>query len=166
MKKAKKLIDEVLEKIIMAHEHDTNKQQAWDFVDELLSLVDKPINPQDDNVYITRRTNIKAILLELISAAFDTSATAVDSILSELIRNPRVMKKLQDELQSVIGMDRIVEEKDLRMLGYLDKVAEEGFRLHPVSPFMVPRECIRDTTIERLHTKESKNHSEGLGNRA
>ena len=146
-KKVTKSIHEVLEKIITEHEQDTNRQHR-DFVDMLLPLMNQPINPHDKHVYIMDRTNIKAILFDLIVAAFDTSATAIVWAMSELVRNPRVMKKLQEELQNVIGMDQMVEEKDLGKLTYLGMVVKEALRLHPVAPFLVPRECLEDTTIE------------------
>ncbi|KAF3438545.1 hypothetical protein FNV43_RR21308 [Rhamnella rubrinervis] len=146
-KKAAKSIHQVLEKIITEHEQDTDHQHR-DFVDMLLPLMNQPMNPHDKDVYIIDRTNIKAILLDMIVAAFDTSATAIEWAISELVRNPRVMKKLQEELQNVIGMDRMVEEKDLGKLSYLEMVVKETFRLHPVAPFLIPRECLEDTTIE------------------
>lgn len=137
----------MIEKILTEHEQDNNSQQR-DFVDILLPLMNQPINPQDMPVYPIDRTNIKAILLDLIVAAFDTSATAIEWTMSELIRHPRVMKLLQDELESVVGMDKMVEEKDLGKLSYLDMVVKESFRLHPVAPLLVPHESIEDTTIE------------------
>ncbi|KAF3456076.1 hypothetical protein FNV43_RR00719 [Rhamnella rubrinervis] len=115
-----------------------------------LSMMDKPTKPQDKNVHVYDRTSIKAILVELITAAYDTPAVSVDWTISELIRNPKVMKKLQDELQNVIGMGRMVEEKDLEKLDYLYMVVKESLRLHPVAPFP-PRECTEDTTIEGYH---------------
>ncbi|MCD7459895.1 hypothetical protein HAX54_042212 [Datura stramonium] len=44
------------------------------------------------------------------------------------------MKKLQKELQEVVGLERMVEESDLENLNYLDMVVKEGLRFHPVVP--------------------------------
>ena len=152
MKKVGKDLDKVLEKIIMEHEQRAREQHGRydhkDFVDVLLSLMNQPMNPQDQHIYIIDRTNIKAIVLDMVVAAFDTSAAAIEWTLSELLKNPRVMKNLQEELERVIGMDRMVEEKDLEKLDYLDMVVKESFRLHPIAPLLVPRESIEDVTIE------------------
>ncbi|KAF3437871.1 hypothetical protein FNV43_RR20627 [Rhamnella rubrinervis] len=148
LKKASKQIDQILEKIIAEHELDSTNDQHRDFVDVLLLLKNKPLNPQDEHVYMIDQTNIKAILIDLISAAFDTSATAVEWTISELVRNARVMEKLQEEVQSVVGMERMVEEKDLGELTYLNMVVKESFRLRPIGPLLVPRECREDITIE------------------
>lgn len=138
MKKLSKRIDQLLEKIIGEHQEVSKSEQAHqghrhkDFVDVMLSLMHQPLNPNDEQVYMMDRTNVKAILLDMISGAFDTSATAIVWTLAELLRHPRVMKHLQQELQSVIGTDQMVEESDLPKLGYLNMVLKESFRLHPV----------------------------------
>lgn len=139
-----------MEHIITKHEQASIGQHRHekDFVDVLLSLVNQPINPQDEHVYVIERTNIKAILLDMVVGSFDTASTSILWTLAELLRSPRVMKKLQQELQSVVGMDKMVEEKDLDNLDYLDMVVKESFRLHPVAPLIVPRESREDITID------------------
>ncbi|KAM5579186.1 hypothetical protein ABKV19_009126 [Rosa sericea] len=153
LKKVSKIIDQLLEKIIDEHEQVANTKsgkqgQHEDFVDMLLSLTNQPLNPNDEQVHFLDRTNVKAILLDMMVAAFDTSATLIVWSLAELLRHPRIMKNLQEELQSVVGMDRMVEESDLPKLDYLSMVVKESFRLHPVAPLLVPRESIEDITID------------------
>lgn len=65
----------------------------------------------------------------------DTSSTSIEWAMSEVLRNPEVLQKLQDELQRVVGMDRMVRESDLPRLVYLQAVVKETLRLHPVVPF-------------------------------
>ncbi|MCI01678.1 cytochrome P450 [Trifolium medium] len=90
----------------------------------------------------------------MIVAAIDTSATVIEWALSELLRHPRVMKILQDEIQNEIGNKRMVEEKDLKMLNYLDMVVDETLRLYPVGPLLDPRECRESITINGYFIKE------------
>ncbi|TKY44688.1 steroid 17alpha-monooxygenase or 17alpha-hydroxyprogesterone aldolase [Spatholobus suberectus] len=157
LKKASKAFDQVLEQIIQDHEHPYYKEQKdsrnKDFVDILLSLMHQPIDLQDDQKVIDR-TNIKAIILDMITAAFDTSSTTVEWAMSELLRHPSVMKRLQDELENAVGMNRHVEEIDLEKLPYLNMVVKETLRLHPVAPLLLPRECREDVTIDGYYIKE------------
>ena len=81
----------------------------------------------------------------------DTSATSIDWILTELIRYPRIMKKVQKELENVVGLERMVEELDLKSLEYLDMVLKEAMRLHPVAPLLLPHESLEDCTINGYH---------------
>lgn len=66
--------------------------------------------------------------------------------MTELMHNPRVMKKVQEELAQVVGMDSCVEEFHLPKLKYLDAVVKETFRLHSV-PYLVPRRASQSSSI-------------------
>ncbi|KAJ9128875.1 hypothetical protein P3X46_034387 [Hevea brasiliensis] len=92
-----------------------------------------------------------SILIDMILASFDTSATSIEWTLSELLRHPAAMKRLQDELQTVFGLDKMVEEKDLFNLPYLDMVIKESSRLYPVGPLLLPRNCREETIIDGYH---------------
>lgn len=86
----------------------------------------------------------------MLIAGTDTSASAVEWALSELIRHPRCMKKLQKELEQVVGMGRHVEELHLENLDYLDSVVKETLRLHPVVPLLI-HESVEDCTLDGYH---------------
>ncbi|XP_062203791.1 flavonoid 3'-monooxygenase CYP75B3 [Phragmites australis] len=84
-------------------------------------------------------TDIKALLLNLFTAGTDTTSSTVEWALAELIRHPDVLKKAQQELDAVVGRDRLVSETDLPRLTYLTAVIKETFRLHPSTPLSLPR---------------------------
>ena len=87
----------------------------------------------------------------MLAGAMDTSGAAIEWVLSELLKHPNVMKKVQKEIEKVVGMDRMVDESDLERLEYLDMVVKEAFRLHPVAPLLVPHESLEDCTINGYH---------------
>ncbi|KAA8541196.1 hypothetical protein F0562_025197 [Nyssa sinensis] len=152
-KETSKALDKILEIIIEEHVQEANSGQQrnnheMDFVDVMLSLMKKSTNTHDGLSSIIDRTSIKAIILDMIVGTIDTSATAIEWVLSELLRHPRVMRQVQEELNSVVGMDRsIVEETDLAKLNYLDMVIKESLRLPPVAPLLIPRESVEDIVI-------------------
>jgi len=90
-------------------------------------------------------------LQDMLAAAMDTSATAIEWVLSELMKHPRVMKKVQKELEDVVGLERMVEESDLDRLEYLEMVVKESLRLHPVAPLLLPHEAMEDCMINGFH---------------
>ncbi|KAG8661506.1 cytochrome P450 CYP736A12-like [Manihot esculenta] len=154
MKAFSKKMDKILEKIIDEHEREAQwqkQQQTRDFVDVLLSLMNQPIASNDESLSTLDRTNIKAILQDMIIGSFDTSAVTIEWTLTELLRHPSAMKRLQDELQSVVGLDKMVQEKDLSNLPYLDMVIKESLRLHPVGPLLIPRSCMEEIIIDGYH---------------
>ena len=55
-------------------------------------------------------------LQDMFATSMDTSATTIDWMLTELIRHPRIMKKVQKGLENVVGLERMVDESDLDSL--------------------------------------------------
>ncbi|KAG5015658.1 hypothetical protein GLYMA_08G140500v4 [Glycine max] len=144
MKTLRRIFDEFFDKIIDEHiqsdKGEVNKGK--DFVDAMLDFVGT-----EESEYRIERPNIKAILLDMLVGSIDTSATAIEWTISELLKNPRVMKKLQRELETVVGMKRKVGESDLDKLKYLEMVVKEGLRLHPVAPLLLPHHSREDCMV-------------------
>uniref|UniRef100_A0A2N9EUD0 Cytochrome P450 n=1 Tax=Fagus sylvatica TaxID=28930 RepID=A0A2N9EUD0_FAGSY len=146
MKAVSKIFDDFLEKIIDEHVQSKEENKSKDFVDVMLGFMGS-----EESEYRIERPNIKAIILDMLAASMDTSATSIDWILTELIKHPRIMKKVQKELENMVGLERMVEESDLDSLEYLDMVVKETMRLHPVAPLLIPHEAMEDCTINGYH---------------
>ncbi|XP_050221514.1 cytochrome P450 CYP736A12-like [Mercurialis annua] len=151
----RKGMDRVLENIIDSHEKDDRwkTKEQKDFIDVLLAIMNNSspiINSNDDQSYVIDRTCIKAIIQDIIVGGFETSASSIEWTFSEILRHPRVMKRLQEELESAIGLDRMVEEEDLPKLTYLEMVIKESLRLYPTLP-LIPRKCVEDITVNGYH---------------
>ncbi|CAN4094847.1 unnamed protein product [Withania somnifera] len=143
IKELGKTFDDFLEKIIHEHVQSKEQKQTKDIVDTMMTLMQS-----GEAEFQFDRRHVKAVLVDLLIASTDTTSTAIDWILTELLRHPKVMKKLQNELEQAVGINRMVEESDLERLKYLDMVIKEGLRLHPPSPLLVPRESIEDCIVD------------------
>ncbi|KAI3735629.1 hypothetical protein L6452_15136 [Arctium lappa] len=144
-------VDEMLEALITEHEeYKITKVQNHDqmnFIKILLSVKNK-YSITHDNLSITiDRSSMKPILLDMVAGIIHTSKTSIEWVLSALIKHPRVMKKLQNELAIVVGDKRMVEETDLAKLNYLHMVVKETFRLYPVAPLLMPHKSTDDIII-------------------
>ena len=51
-----------------------------------------------------------------------------------MVENPRVWKCAQEEIDTVIGIDRLPEFDDRHSLPYVDAIVRESFRWKPVGP--------------------------------
>ncbi|XP_024521427.1 flavonoid 3'-monooxygenase [Selaginella moellendorffii] len=117
--------DKFFEKVITEHKKSGGSRPQPDFTDILLQ------HYKDEEV-------VKGTLMEILIAGMDTSACTVEWALLELVHNPEVMKKAQEELDVVVGRNRMVTETDFSKLTYLEAVIKETLRLHPPVPILVP----------------------------
>lgn len=83
----------------------------------------------------------------MISAGIDTAVIIVEWAMAELIKNPRVQQKAQEELDRVVGHERVMTEMDFSNLPYLQAVAKESLRLHPPAPLMLPHRAKTNVKI-------------------
>jgi cytochrome P450 len=75
----------------------------------------------------------------LVAATDTTSATSVWAM-TTLIKNPRVMKKLQEEIRNTGVKKDFLDEDDIQNFPYFKAVIKEILRLHLPAPLLVPRE--------------------------
>ncbi|KAJ3703043.1 hypothetical protein LUZ61_006748 [Rhynchospora tenuis] len=120
----------------MLEEHTQARQKTGQtkqhFVDALLTLKEK---------YDLSNDTVFGLLWDMITAGMDTTVISVEWALSELVRNPHVQGKVQEELDQVLGCNRIMNETDISKLPYLQAVVKESLRLHPPTPLLVPHKA-------------------------
>ncbi|KAE8729735.1 Protopine 6-monooxygenase [Hibiscus syriacus] len=113
-----------------------------DFINVLFSVMDNDSIPIEE-----ANTTIKATCLSLVLGSIDAITIAFTWAVSLPLKNRRVLKKAQDELDLHVGKHRQVEESDINNLVYLQAIMKETFRLHPPAPLSAPREAMEDCTI-------------------
>lgn len=74
----------------------------------------------------------------MVVGGTDTTSNTVEFAMAEIMNKPEVMKKVEQELEAVVGKDNIVEESHIQKLPYLYAVMKETLRLHPALPLLVP----------------------------
>ncbi|XP_059433988.1 cytochrome P450 89A2-like [Corylus avellana] len=87
---------------------------------------------------------------EFINAGTDTTATALQWIMANLVKYPHVRERVLGEIKGVVVGDgeKEVKEEDLNKLGYLKAVVLEGLRRHPPSRFVLPHAVTEDVVLE------------------
>ena len=84
---------------------------------------------------------------DLIAGGTDTSATTVEWAMSELLKLPHLIRKATEEIDRVIGKDRLVEERDIPQLPYINAIMKETMRKHPVAVLLAPHLALEDCNI-------------------
>lgn len=132
-----KELDKILENIINQHQSNHGKGEAEENLVDVLLRVQKSGSLE---IQVTIN-NIKAVIWDIFGAGTDTSATVLEWAMSELMKNPRVMKKAQAEIREAFRGKKTIRESDVYELSYLKSVIKETMRLHPPVPLLLPREC-------------------------
>ncbi|CAD6203407.1 unnamed protein product [Miscanthus lutarioriparius] len=154
LKEIHKTVDTILEEIIEERKRIRDEKikggAAAEDVDE--NLVDVLIGLQEKGGFGFQLTNsiIKAIILDMFAGGTGTSGSAMEWGMSELMRNPSVMKKLQAQIREAFRGKTVVTEGDLQAsnLQYMKLVIKEALRLHPPAPLLVPRESIEECELD------------------
>ncbi|KAG5007193.1 hypothetical protein AAZX31_09G129700 [Glycine max] len=143
-KQLDEFFDEVVDEHVNKRDHDddVDGEAQNDFVDILLSI-------QRTNAvgFEIDRTTIKALILDMFVAGTETTTSILGWVVTELLRHPIVMQKLQAEVRNVVGDRTPITEEDLSSMHYLKAVIKETFRLHPPVPLLLPRESMQDTKV-------------------
>lgn len=87
----------------------------------------------------------------MILGGSDTTSVTMIWAISLLLNNRRVLKKVQEELDNVVGPDRLVNDSDIPSLKYLLAIVKETLRLYPPGPLLAPREALEDCTVGGYH---------------
>ncbi|CAD6226647.1 unnamed protein product [Miscanthus lutarioriparius] len=147
LKRLREMFDHFLDNVVDEHSErrwrEGEEFVAADAVDLLLELADDP------NLEVPiQRDGVKAFTLNLLVGLPDTTSVTVEWAMSELLRNPDALASATEELDRVVGRERlVVTEGDIPSLPYMEAVVKETMRLHPVSPMLAPRLSREDVSV-------------------
>ncbi|XP_054819379.1 cytochrome P450 83B1-like [Prosopis cineraria] len=139
-----KQLDEFYQQVINDHMNPTTPQtDQRDIIDIFLQIMNAPSTSVDLTL-----DRIKALLMNIFIAGTDTSAATIVWAMTLLMKNPRVMRKAQDEIRKLHVEKDFINEEDVERLPYLKAVVKETLRLFPPAPLLVPRESVEKCNME------------------
>lgn len=80
----------------------------------------------------------------------ETVASVIEWTMAELMKSPKDLQRIQQDLTNVIGLDRRFKETDLENLPFLKCIIKETLRLHPPIPLLL-HETVEDTTVSGFY---------------
>ncbi|XP_062107878.1 cytochrome P450 89A9-like [Humulus lupulus] len=124
------------------------------YVDTLLGLE----LPEEEKKRRLKTEEIVSLCSEFLDAGTDTTSTALQWIMANLVKHPEIQKQLYEEIKRVVVMahgssyniddHHEIEEKYLVKMCYLRAVILEGLRRHPPGHFVLPHAVTKDVVLD------------------
>ncbi|GMI88768.1 cytochrome P450, family 87, subfamily A, polypeptide 6 [Hibiscus trionum] len=123
-------------------ENNESDDYVLAYVDTLLDL-ELPLEKRKLN-----EGEMVTLTSEFLNAGTDTTSTALQWIMANLVKYPDIQNKLWVEIESVAGDNNgEIKEDDLQQMPYLKAVILEGLRRHPPGHFVLPHRATEDTIL-------------------
>ncbi|KAJ0462107.1 putative cytochrome P450 [Helianthus annuus] len=131
------------------------------YVDTLVNLELPEEDGGKENGGKLTHKEMVSICGEFLNAGTDTTSTALQWIMANLVKHPHIQSKLYDEIVSVVGpppspprkedeleLDSVINEEDLLKMPYLKAVVLEGLRRHPPGHFVLPHRVMKEVEVQ------------------
>nr|UXG91339.1 miltiradiene/abietatriene hydroxylase [Callicarpa americana] len=137
------IVEDLLKKRQELRRASPNSPKKSDLLEKLVEV----LSEQGRKEYQLTTEHITHLLLDLFVGGSETTTTEVEWIMSELLLNPEKLAKTKEELRTVVGENKQMQESDIPRLPYFEAVIKEVFRLHPPGPLLLPRKADCDVEV-------------------
>ncbi|XP_062945032.1 cytochrome P450 1A2 [Cynocephalus volans] len=137
-----------LQKTVQEHYQDFDRNSVQDITGALFKYSEKGTTVNGEHIPPEKIVNL---VNDLFGAGFDTITTAISWSLMYLVTKPGIQRKIQKELDTVIGRTRQPRLSDRSQLPYLEAFILETFRHSSFVPFTIPHSTTRDTTLNGFY---------------
>ncbi|KAI3845707.1 hypothetical protein MKW92_038051 [Papaver armeniacum] len=127
-------------------ENHEEKSLVLCYVDSLLNL---ELPDEEDEGGRRRKLSeneIVSLCSEFLNAGTDTTSTALQWVMANLVKYQEIQSKLFEEIRSNSDSEEI-EEEDLKKMPYLKAVILEGLRRHPPAHFVLPHGVTQEVEL-------------------
>ncbi|XP_030584265.1 cytochrome P450 2J6-like [Archocentrus centrarchus] len=139
-----KIIDFV-EIRIKEHRENLNLSSPRDYIDAF--LIEMGEKEDEDSGFSLR--NLCFCTLDLFGAGTETTTTTLHWGLLYMIYYPDIQKKVQAEIDAVVGSSRLPSLTDREHMPYTDAVIHEIQRMGNIVPLNVAHVANKDTTVDK-----------------
>jgi cytochrome P450 len=113
-------------------------------IEQLKHDGDGKLSPEDEQTIIWTAAS-------LYGAAADTTVITLSAFALAMLQFPQVQRKAQQEIDAVIGLNRLPTFSDREKLPYINAIVKEATRWWPVIPMGFPHKATESFHHEGLH---------------
>ncbi|XP_008561134.1 probable cytochrome P450 304a1 [Microplitis demolitor] len=103
------------------------------------------IDDFDVNMYSTQQ--LVTICIDFMFPALSAVPAVVTNCIKFMIHYPEVMKRVQEEIDDVIGCERLPTWDDRKNLPFTEATIREVMRIETITPLSVGHRCVETTTL-------------------
>uniref|UniRef100_A0A0K0FGA2 Cytochrome P450 18a1 (inferred by orthology to a D. melanogaster protein) n=1 Tax=Strongyloides venezuelensis TaxID=75913 RepID=A0A0K0FGA2_STRVS len=107
----------------------------------------KEIQSTDSKYSYLNSDHLEGMVLDFWIGGVETSYTTLKWFILIIMKHLDIQKKLQDEIDEVIGKDRLVQLSDKSKLPYMNAFINESQRFANIIAFAPKHKCTKDTVI-------------------
>ncbi|XP_053315751.1 cytochrome P450 1B1 [Spea bombifrons] len=111
----------------------------------------KEVKNGQPGINLLETDHVPATVTDIFGASQDTLSTALQWLIFFLIRYPDIQRKMQDEVDKVIGRDRLPCVEDQQNLPYVMAFLYELMRFSSFVPVTIPHATTTDTHLMGYH---------------
>jgi len=143
------ILDMISERI-KDHEDTRDTNDPRDFTDKALAEIEKTTDPASSFYGAHGKENLTNTLLDLFFAGMETTSTTLTWAMLYMARYPSVQRKVQEELDRVVGTHRRPALEDRGDLPYTEATIMEIQRYANMMPLGLPHYCRSDIKVGNL----------------
>ncbi|KAF2553897.1 hypothetical protein F2Q68_00036290 [Brassica cretica] len=130
-------LDDLFQRVIDDHLTPGRSKDHQDIVDSMLDMIHKQGQNGSLNLMVD---HIRGVLLNIFLEGIDTGAITMIWAMTELARNPKLMKKVQSEIRDALGNNKkTITEEDIEKVPYLKMVIKRNIQTTPCSSSFTPK---------------------------
>ncbi|KAJ0969082.1 hypothetical protein J5N97_021959 [Dioscorea zingiberensis] len=117
---------------------------VYSYLDSLLD-----IKLAEENCRVLTDDELVVLCSEFLNAGTDTTATALEWIMANVVKYPNVQAKMREEIERVAGDgSEVIKEEELQRMVYVKAVVMEGLRRHPPAHLVLPHSVSEEIVVE------------------
>ncbi|XP_076079572.1 steroid 17-alpha-hydroxylase/17,20 lyase-like isoform X3 [Mytilus galloprovincialis] len=145
----KEIFDEMIamiERKFREHEDTFDCDNIRDLTDSLI-LTRKEAEQDEEMMSQLTDTHLRQTLVDIFRGGIDTSRVTLYFVIRYMAGLPDIQNKVQEEIDNVVGKDRLPGVNDRESLSYTEATLHEAMRLGTVSAFGLPHFTVCDTHV-------------------
>ncbi|KAG2152614.1 cytochrome P450 [Suillus bovinus] len=108
----------------------------------------RQIETQEDAFNPVFESALRKTASTAVMAAYEATATVLKVFFLAMVLHPDVQKRAQEEIDSVVGKERLPTFEDRASLPYIDAIVRETFRWEPVAPLGISHATSSDDVYD------------------